>query len=71
MSTVRKEALALSAKARLGLIEELWDSLASTPEVVPVTDAQRKELARRRAHARDPQAARPWAEVRRRLERQK
>jgi len=72
MSTVRKEALALSAKARLHLIEELWDSLASTPEVVPVTDAQRKELTRRRrAHARDPEAARPWAEVRRRLERQR
>ena len=72
MNAVRKEALALSAKDRLHLIEELWDSLAATPEIVPVTDAQRKELARRRrTHARNPEAARPWEEVRRKLERRK
>jgi putative addiction module component (TIGR02574 family) len=64
MTTVRKEALALSPKARLHLIEELWDSLSATPEVVPVTDAQRRELARRRgAHMRNPDAARPWSQV--------
>jgi putative addiction module component (TIGR02574 family) len=64
VNTVRKEVLALSAKDRLHLIEELWDSLAATPEVVPVTDAQRRELARRRrTHARNPSAARPWEEV--------
>jgi putative addiction module component (TIGR02574 family) len=72
MNTVRKEALALSVKDRLHLIEELWDSLTATPEVVPITDAQRRELARRRrAHAKDPDAARPWEEVRRKLERRK
>jgi hypothetical protein len=35
MSTVRKEALASSSARRLQLIEELWDSLAATPESVP------------------------------------
>jgi putative addiction module component (TIGR02574 family) len=72
MSTVLEEALSLSVRDRLQLIEELWDSLAVTPEAIPVTDAQRRELARRRrAHARDPAAARSWEEVRRKLERRK
>ena len=70
MSTVLKRALALSVEARLELIEELWDSLAATPEASPVTDAQRRELGRRRrAHARNPTAAKPWEEVRAKLAR--
>ena len=65
MSTVLREALALSVRERLQLIEEVWDSLAATPEAIPVTPAQRKEVARRRrAHARNPAAVRSWAEVR-------
>lgn len=69
MNTLRKEALTLTPKDRLHLIEELWDSLATTPEIVPVTAAQRRELARRRrAHAANPDAARTWEEVRRKLE---
>ena len=72
MSTVRKEIRALSVPDRLQLLEEIWDSLAETPEAIPVTDAQRKELARRRrAHARNPSAAKSWAEVRARLRRRK
>jgi putative addiction module component (TIGR02574 family) len=57
---------------RLDLLEEIWDSLIETPAAIPVTDAQRKELARRRrAHARNPSAARSWAQVRARLRRRK
>jgi len=72
MNSVLKEALSLSVADRLQLLEEVWDSLAATPEAIPVTDAQRKELARRRrAHARNPSAARSWRQVRSRLERRK
>ena len=72
MSTVRKEIRSLSVGDRLQLLEEIWDSLVETPEAVPVTDAQRRELARRRrAHARNPSAAKSWAEVRARLRRRK
>jgi putative addiction module component (TIGR02574 family) len=72
MSIVRKEIQALSVSDRLQLLEEIWDSLIETPEAVPVTDAQRRELARRRrAHARNPSAAKSWAEVRTRLRRRK
>jgi putative addiction module component (TIGR02574 family) len=72
MSTVLKRALSLNVADRLQLIEELWDSLAVTPEAIPVTDAQRKELARRRrAHARNPSAAKSWEQVRAKLERRR
>ena len=72
MSIVRKAIHSLSVSDRLQLLEEIWDSLVETPEEVPVTGAQRKELARRqRAHARNPSAAKPWAEVRARLRRRK
>jgi len=72
MSTVLKRALSLTVEDRLQLIEELWDSLAVTPEAIPVTDAQRKELARRRrAHARNPSAAKSWEQVRAKLERRR
>jgi len=72
MSTVHKEIRSLSVADRLQLLEEIWDSLAETPETIPVTDAQRKELARRRrAHARNPSAAKSWTEVRARLSNRK
>jgi putative addiction module component (TIGR02574 family) len=72
MSTVLKHALGLSVEDRLELIEEIWDSLAATPEAIPVTDAQRRELARRRrAHTRNPSAAKSWGEVRAKLERRR
>ncbi len=38
---------ALTPEERLSLLEQLWDSLAATPEAVPLTEAQRAELDRR------------------------
>jgi putative addiction module component (TIGR02574 family) len=65
VSSVRKDILTLSVSDRLKLLGEIWDSLAATPEAIRVTDAQRKELARRRrAHACNPSAAKSWEEVR-------
>lgn len=40
MSTVRTQIRSLSVADRLRLLEEIWDSLAETPEAIPVTDAQ-------------------------------
>ena len=72
MSAIRKEIDSLSIADRLQLLEEIWDSLVETPDAVPVTDAQRKELARRRrTHARNPSAAKSWAQVRAGLRRRK
>ncbi len=68
--TIRLEdILKLSVPERVQLVEDIWDSIAASPEALPVTEAQRQELDRRlAAHARDPSEARPWGEVRARLE---
>jgi putative addiction module component (TIGR02574 family) len=66
--TVRlKDILRLSVPERVQLVEDIWDSIAASPDEVPVTDEQRRELDRRLA-AYDPSEARPWSEVRARLE---
>jgi putative addiction module component (TIGR02574 family) len=47
MSKPGLDIAALTPEERLSLLEELWDSLAATPEAVSLTDAQRAELDRR------------------------
>ena len=37
----------LSAEERLTLLERIWDSLRETPDLVPLTANQRRELDRR------------------------
>ena len=55
---------ALSIQERLDLIEELWDSV-DQHDVPPPSPALLAELDRRAIEAeRDPQAGKPWHEVR-------
>lgn len=59
----KEEIFELCIEERLHLIEGLWDSLA--PEDVPLEEWQRRLLDERlEAHERNPEAARPWDEVR-------
>ena len=37
----------LSVADRLALVQEIWDSIAATPEEVPLTPAQKQEIDRR------------------------
>jgi len=64
----RAELLKMDVLTRLKLIEELWDSIADEPSAasqLPLTDADRALLDQRlREHEENPSAARPWAEVR-------
>jgi putative addiction module component (TIGR02574 family) len=54
---------------RLELIGELWDSIPDSVEALPIPDWHRDELERRLAAANaDPEAAIPWDEVKRRLQ---
>lgn len=54
----------LSVEDRLALVQEIWDSIAASPEQVPLTDPQRQELQRRLDdHAADPSDAVPWETV--------
>ncbi len=54
----------LSTEERLQLLEQLWDSLSSTPGGVPLTGPQRQELDRRLDDLeREGAAGIPWNEV--------
>ena len=58
----------LSPEERLELLEQLWDSLAATPEAIPLTNAQREELDRRLDDLdREGPTGIPWEEVLRRI----
>jgi putative addiction module component (TIGR02574 family) len=70
MSLSTEDIQALSAAERLELIAALWDSLADSPEDVPVTDVQRRELDRRLDRYRRGQTQlHSWEDVRARIER--
>jgi putative addiction module component (TIGR02574 family) len=64
MSKPDIDIASLTPDERLSLLEELWDSLASTPEAVPLTPDQGAELDRRldELDAEGPVGI-PWDEV--------
>ncbi len=58
----------LSPSEKLQLVEDLWDDLASTPEVVPIHDWQKEELARRKANLmKNPAHASSWDDMKARI----
>jgi len=58
----------LTPEERSELLDQIWDSLASTPDAVVLTDAQREELDRRLDEIdRDGPTGIPWDEVMRRI----
>ncbi len=58
----------LSPSEKLQLVEDLWDNLATTPEVVPVHDWQKEELARRKANLmQNPASGLTWKAVKRQV----
>jgi putative addiction module component (TIGR02574 family) len=58
----------LSPQERLELLEEIWESLSATPEVIPLTNAQREELDGRLDELdREGPTGIPWEEVLRRI----
>ena len=64
MSKRDLDIASLTPEERLDLLEELWDSLAATPEAIPLTGAQRAELDRRLDDLeREGPVGIPWDEV--------
>ncbi len=58
----------LSVAERILLVEDIWDSIAASPERVPVTDAQMREIRRRYdQYKANPDAGSSWEDVRARL----
>jgi putative addiction module component (TIGR02574 family) len=63
-SNLTQELLKLSVAERIQLVEDLWDSIARDPDLVPVTDAQKAELDRRlERFSQGTTKARAWEEV--------
>jgi putative addiction module component (TIGR02574 family) len=70
MNALLSELLDLEVTEKLELLEALWDSVAATPEAVPVTDWQKEELsARKRAYREGSDAGVTWDEVKERITR--
>jgi putative addiction module component (TIGR02574 family) len=59
------EILRLPPAERIALLGEAWDSIAASPDDVPIPEWHVQELERRMANP-DPQFL-PWDEVRARL----
>jgi putative addiction module component (TIGR02574 family) len=58
------EILELPPSERLQLLEAIWDSLVEVPEAIPVSQEMREELdCRLESYYRNPEAARPWDEI--------
>lgn len=60
--------LDLGVSEKLELVEVLWDSIAASPEELPVPSWQKDELAKRKAsHLRNPDSAASWDEAKERI----
>jgi len=67
---VLNDLLNLSVAERLQLVQDLWDSIAASGDAVPVTESQRRDLARRsQAHRDNPGDAAPIEGALERIER--
>ena len=56
--------LKLGRAERLQLVEDLWDSLVQDEAALPVSDAQRDELRRRKERfLQHPQSGLSWEQV--------
>jgi putative addiction module component (TIGR02574 family) len=54
----------LTPEERIQLAEDLWDSLDERPEILPLSEAQSREIDRRlEAYRLDGDSGKPWAAV--------
>ncbi|GMT44148.1 MAG: antitoxin [bacterium] len=62
------DLLELSVSERIQFVEDIWDSIATMPEAVHITEKQKEELNRRlEAYHRNPNLGSPWNEVKERV----
>ncbi|MBI1913566.1 MAG: addiction module protein [Planctomycetes bacterium] len=58
----------LSVEDRIALVQEIWDSIAATPEHVPLTEAEKQLLDRRLADLdANPNNVLTWEEIKSRV----
>ena len=63
------DVLQLSVPERIQLAEDIWDSIVSFPEAVPLTDAQKAELDHRlEKYRQSPEQSIPWSTVKEKIQ---
>lgn len=62
------DVLELSVPERIQLVEDIWDTIATVPQPLPLTELQREELDRRlEEYQKHPEDGSPWEEVKSRI----
>ena len=62
------EILELSIAERIELVQDIWDSIASVPESLQLTEDQKKEIDRRIEKLdKQPDSAIPWEDLKARI----
>ena len=65
MTLPMDEIRRLSVAERIQLVEDIWDTIATSQADIPLTEAQRVELDRRLdLYEKSPSDTRSWDEVR-------
>lgn len=68
MNTEFTQVFELTLSEKLQLLEDLWDSIAQTPEQIPVLDWQQEELAKRKdAYLLNPNSGSSWESAKQRI----
>ena len=70
MNTQLSEILQLSVAERIQLVEDIWDSIATVPEAISLTEEQKAELERRlEAYQANPSEGISWNDLKTKLRR--
>ena len=68
MTALATEAVRLPPSERLRLIQEVWESLAASPEQIPTSSDQLHELEERRKRYRaNPESLVDWEELKEKI----
>ena len=67
-SSIVAETLKYDISERIIMVEDIWDSIASIPNALPVTEAQKQELDKRlTAYRASPDTGTQWKTVKQRI----
>ena len=62
------DALTLSIPERIQLVEDIWDTIATEPEAIELTEEEKRMIDERlEAYHRNPDLGSPWADVYKRI----
>ncbi len=62
------DALALSIPERIQLVEDIWDTIATEPEAIELTEEEKRVIDERlEAYHRNPDLGSPWEDVYKRI----